>query len=86
MDYTVNERQIRYRKKMYKAGFKIMQIWVKRKESARTEKLSLAEFRRRMKKLTASGWDDYELSQLYQLLLKIIRGKKGELRARKTWR
>ncbi|GBU27612.1 hypothetical protein R84B8_01146 [Treponema sp. R8-4-B8] len=44
MDYTVTERQRRYRERLYKAGFKQIFVWVKRKEEKTSEKMSMTEF------------------------------------------
>ena len=81
MPYTVKERQRRFKAKMYERGFKQVLLWVKRKEPKRAVKMSQGEFVNNLKKLTA-GWDGDDLSQLYGLLIKIIKAKKEAARLR----
>jgi hypothetical protein len=75
MALTTNERQSVFREKMYKAGFKPMQIWVKRKET--TINMNQKEFIAKLKKLTAK-WDEDRLSEIFRLFIKIIKSKKEE--------
>jgi len=79
MPYTNTEKQRKFKEKMYKAGFKQITLWVKRKEAKNAVKMTHTEFVRTLRKLTA-GWDDTSLSQLYSLLIKIIKGKKEAAR------
>ena len=72
---TNNERQRRFKEKMYKAGFKQMILWVKREGAKKPAKMTQAEFFKRLKKLT-DGWDGESLPHLYSLLIKITKGKK----------
>ena len=81
MDNTITERQRRYRERMYKAGFKELRIWVKRSEP-KQEKISMAEFVQRLKRLTV-GWENGEISRLLNLIIKITKGKKEERKLRK---
>ena len=76
MDYTITERQRRYRERMYKAGLKEMRIWVKRKEP-KNERMSFFSFLQRLKRLT-TGWDSDRISMLLNLFIKIAIGKKEE--------
>jgi len=75
MMYTNTEKQRRFKEKLYKAGFKQMILWVKRKEVKQPNKMTQAEFLRNLKKLTAA-WDEKNLTQLYCMLIKIAKGKK----------
>ena len=76
-----NERQRKFREKMYKAGFKPMQIWVKRKESKQTD-MNIRFFVGKLKKLTAD-WDKNRLSILLNLLLKIVKASNEEVKLKK---
>jgi hypothetical protein len=49
------ERQRKFRNKMYEAGFKPMQMWVKRKEQKYIY-MNMTEFTKRFRKIT-KGWD-----------------------------
>jgi len=82
MAYTNNEKQRRFKEKMYKAGFKQIVLWVKR-NGRKPIKMTQGEFVKNIKRLTA-GWDEDSLSQLYTLLVKITKGKKeaGRLKNR----
>jgi len=82
MPYTNTEIQRRFKEKMYKAGFKQMILWVKRREASPATKMTHAQFVGSLKKLTA-GWDGDSLSQLYKLLIKIVKGKKEADRLKK---
>jgi hypothetical protein len=74
MPYTSTEIQRRFKEKMYKAGFKQMILWVKRKEPRPAARMSQGEFLKNLKKLT-DGWDGDALARTYSLLAKIIKGK-----------
>ena len=76
------ERQQKRRDKLYNAGFKPMQIWVKRKET-KQKKITMVEFSKEIKKLT-NGWDKENLSNLLNLLLKIVKSRKEEVKFKKT--
>jgi hypothetical protein len=76
MALTTNERQSIFREKMYKAGFKPMQIWVKRKETAAV-KMDQKEFITKLKRLTAK-WDENKLYETFSLFIKIIKSRKEE--------
>jgi len=80
MDNT-QERQQRYRKKMYKAGFKQIIIWVLKKETKYKE-INMKEFVKKLKIIIAE-WDNEKTSELLQLLLKITKSKKEEEKLRK---
>ncbi|MDR2717007.1 MAG: hypothetical protein LBB89_02935 [Treponema sp.] len=75
MAYTNKELQRRFKEKMYKAGFKQISLWVEKKEAKKVVNMSQEDFIEHFEKLTAR-WDDGNLSRLYILLLKIIKGKK----------
>ena len=75
MPYTNTEIQRRFKEKMYRAGFKQIILWVKRKEPKQAAKMGRGEFAKRLGKLTG-GWDEGSLSELHSLLIKIIKGKK----------
>ena len=74
MSLSNAEKQRRYKQRMYEAGFKQFQVWVKRDEP-KGAKTNLETFAKKMKKLT-TGWSEEELSTLLHLLLKITEGKK----------
>lgn len=76
MDYTITERQRRFRERMYKAGFKKAAIWLKRKEPPYKE-LNLTQFVKELRKIVRT-WDSYDLSLLLNLFLKIAKSKKEE--------
>jgi len=73
------ERQRRYKERLYKAGFKHMVVWVKRKEGKTSGKMSMTEYMRILKKLTA-GLDKGSLTMLLNLQLKIARGRIEEVK------
>lgn len=81
MDNTV-ERQRRYRERLYKAGFKEVRAWVKRKEGKTPVKMTITEFVRLLQKQTA-GMNKDSLTWLLNLFLKIAKGKKEEEKLRK---
>ena len=83
MDRTGTERQARYRQKLYKAGLKLQQVWVRRKETKKEKKMSLTEFIKRFRDITRRGFDEEETAQLYWLILKVAKGKKEENRIKK---
>ena len=74
MSLSNAEKQRRYKQRMYEAGFKQFQVWIKRDEPKEV-KTDLEAFVRKMKKLT-TGWSEEELPTLLHLLLKITEGKK----------
>jgi hypothetical protein len=82
MDNTVTERQRRYRERLYKAGFKQIYIWAKRKEERTPVKMTMVEFIKVFKKLTA-GMNGETLTQMLNLFIKIARAKKEEVKLRK---
>jgi phage terminase small subunit len=82
MDYTITERQRRHRERLYKAGFKEVRAWVKRKEVKPLKKSNIEGFIKRLKKETV-GLNEDELTQLLSLLIKIANGKKEEVKLRK---
>jgi len=82
MPLTNRERQRRFKKKMYKSGLKQMILWVKREKGKQPVKMTRAEFLLNLKKLT-DGWDEKSLTELYCLLIKIIKGKKEEPRLKR---
>ena len=81
IDKTITERQRKYRERMYKAGFKQIQIWVKREERKRAI-TSMTEFMNEIKRLTA-GWEKTDITRLLNLMIKITRAKKEEEKQRK---
>ena len=82
MDNTVKERQRRYRKRLYNAGFKNFIVWVKREEGKMLGKMSMTEFVKQMKILT-TDMDNGTKTYLLNLLIKIANGKKEEVKLRK---
>jgi hypothetical protein len=82
MPYTNTEIQRRFKEKMYKAGLKQIILWVKRREPNSSVKMTHAQFVGSLKKITA-GWEGDSLSQLYKLLIKIVKGKKEADRLKK---
>jgi hypothetical protein len=81
MDYTVTKRQKKFREHMYKAGFKHANVWIMRKEGKQPEKMSMTEFVKQIKELTA-GMNAGNLTRLLNLLIKITRGKRKEEKLR----
>jgi len=77
------EKQRKFKEKMYEAGFKQIVIWVKRKEARYVVKMKHSVFMKRLEKLT-SGWNDGDLSGLYNLFIKIASAKKEVIRLRET--
>jgi hypothetical protein len=71
MAMNVKERSIRFRKKMYAAGFRQKQIWVPVKKEALTAKMLRKAFSEKLWELTA-GWTRVRLSELFNVLLKVI--------------
>jgi G:T-mismatch repair DNA endonuclease (very short patch repair protein) len=69
------ERQKNFKKRMYKAGFKQTIVWVERKETKQTKKLSFSEFVKKLKKLT-TGIDEEKLDRLLKTFLKIAKAVK----------
>jgi len=67
---------------MYEAGFKQIIIWIKRKE-VKHVKMKNREFMKRLEKYI-SGWDDGDISELYNLFIKITAAKKEVIKLRKT--
>jgi len=82
MDHTTNERLRRFRERLYKAGFKEVRAWVKRKEGKKLNKTSINEFVRVIKKET-SGMSEIELTRMLNLLIKIANGRKEVIKLRK---
>jgi len=82
MDNTT-ERQRIYKERMYKAGFKQTIVWVKRKDEKQPDKLSMAEFVKRFRKLT-SRMEEEKISRLLKMFLKITKAKKEEEKLRKS--
>jgi len=77
------ERQRSFKDKMYGAGFKQTSIWVRRKEARYVKNMKHDVFMKRLGKLTL-GWNDRDLSELYNLIIKIASAKKEVIRLRKT--
>jgi len=82
MDNTITERQRRHRERLYKAGFKEVRAWVKRKEAKPLKKLNMEKFIKKLKEETA-GLSEDDLTQLLNLMIKIANGKKEEVKLRK---
>jgi len=74
------ERQRRFKAKMYKAGFKQLIVWVLRKEQKHSE-ISMKEFVEKLKIMVAD-WDSGKISELLHLFLKITKSKKKEEKLR----
>ena len=81
MDDT-KERQRKFKKRMYKAGFKQNIVWLKRKEERLPEKLSVTEFVKKLRKITAD-MNDEKFDKLLKMFLKIAKAKKEEEKLRK---
>jgi hypothetical protein len=79
MDDNTTERQRAYKERLYKAGFKQMIVWVRRKEGKTPKEMNNAEFVKQLKKLTA-GMSEGNITQLLNLLIKIAKGKKKEVK------
>ena len=62
MSLSNAEKQRIYKQGMYEAGFKQLQVWVKREEPKEV-KNDLDTFAKKMKKLT-TGWSEEEFSTL----------------------
>jgi hypothetical protein len=77
MDDTTAERQRAYKERLYRAGFKQMIVWVKRKEGKTPKEMNIAEFAGKLKKLTV-GMSEEAITRLLKLLIKIAKGKKEE--------
>jgi len=77
------ERQRNFREKMYKAGFKQTSVWVKRKGEKYIKNMKRDNFMKRLGRIT-SGWTERDLSELYNLIIKIASAKKEVLRLRQT--
>jgi len=77
------EKQRRFKEKMYDAGFKQTIVWVKRKEAKYVRKMKHDGFMKRLGKIT-SGWNDVDLSELYNLFITIASAKKEVIKLRKT--
>jgi len=80
---NVTERQRIYKERMYKAGFKQTIVWVKRKDEKQPEKLSMAEFVKRFRKIT-SRMEEEKISRLLKMFLKIAKAKKEEEKLRRS--
>jgi len=81
-EMNTNERQNKYRSRMYNAGFKEKRAWVKRKEVKLLKKAGINEFIRAIKKETLD-MNEGELAQLLDLLIKIANGRKEEVKLKK---
>jgi len=79
---NTNERQRKYRERLYKAGFKEVRAWVKRKKMKILEKSNMNEFVKALKKET-SGMSETTLAKLLDLLIKIAHGRKEEVKLKK---
>jgi len=77
------ERQRKFKEKMYGAGFKQTVVWVKRKEVKYIENMKRIDFTKSLENLT-SGWNDKDLSELYNLVIKIASAKKEVIKLRQT--
>jgi len=76
------ERQRVFREKMYAAGFKQTAIWINRKEVRYVKNMQHGVFMKRLGKITL-GWNEKDLSELYNLIIKIASAKKEVIRLRK---
>jgi hypothetical protein len=77
-----NERQRKFLSKMYKAGFKRIYIWVKKEPDKSTLNISKDFFYKKLEQLIAK-FNPGEQSKLFNLILKILEGKKEVLKLRK---
>jgi GrpB-like predicted nucleotidyltransferase (UPF0157 family) len=78
MAMTDAERQRKFKEKMYAAGYKQMQIWVRRNETGkRTAGMDRQGFMKKLEALTA-GWSEKRQSKLFGTLIKIAEAKKEE--------
>ena len=79
MAYSNTERQRNFKTRMHEAGFKRIEVWIKRKLETRKGKIDFKAFIKKMKNLT-SGWNEKDLSQLLNQLIKITEAKKEVFR------
>jgi len=66
-----------YRERMYKAGFKQVQLWVPRNSEGKDIKMERRAFLGKIEELTA-GWNRRKLSKLFGELINIVRRKLKE--------
>jgi len=69
------ERQRKFRGKMYAAGFKQVQIWVRRSPKKRESGMDQKTFIKKLEKLT-TGMSESNQSLLYSLFLQIAEAKR----------
>jgi hypothetical protein len=80
MSYDTNkERQRKFKLKMYNAGFKRIYFWIKDEPIKKFLKIEL--FIKKIEKLL-SGLNLDEQSKLFDLIIKILEGKKEVLKLR----
>jgi len=68
------ENQAAYKKRMYEAGYKQMQVWVPRDSEGKGVKLERKLFLKRIEALTA-GWSKSKLKRLFKDVLNYITEK-----------
>jgi len=74
MAITSKEIQSAYKKRMYEAGYKQMQIWVPRGSEGKAVKMERKLFVKRLESLTA-GWSKTKLNRLFKDVLYYITEK-----------
>ena len=72
MAMTNSERQEKFRKQMYDAGFKNLQIWVPKKSESRSIKLERKVFAGKLEEITA-GWPRVRLTRLFNDLIQVVK-------------
>jgi hypothetical protein len=72
---NTTERQREFKDRMYKAGFKQTIVWVERKETKQTKKLSFSEFEKKFSKMTAEMSDE-KIGRLLKMFHKITKAAK----------
>jgi hypothetical protein len=75
MALTNAENQRRFKARMYDAGFRQMQIWIRQNPQRKHAKMDRKTFIGKLAKLTEK-WDEITLSQLFVLFIKIAEAKK----------
>ena len=74
MPLTNKEYQAAYKRRMYEAGYKQMQIWVPKKTEGKAVKIERKIFMKRLESLTA-GWSNAKLNKLLKNVLNYISDK-----------
>ena len=84
MAFTNTECQQRFKARMYAAGFRQKQVWIRQDTGKRPAKMDMRSFTARMEKLTANWGDTDNLAQMFGLLVKITEARKEVLKQKKS--